>query len=83
MLHCTVARPQLLSVDLQRRLMSMFGVWRKLKGNFSISLTSESDVQWATVAESRPIGPVSQADLDNVAVLSGQDFADAILSLHC
>ena len=55
-------------VDLQRCLMSMLGTLGKLEGNFSISLLLEVDVQWAAIVWSRPIGLVSQSDLDNVAV---------------
>ena len=69
-------------VDLQRMLMSILGMLRTLEVNVSISLLLEMGVQWAAIAKSGPIGLVSWADLDDVAVLSGQAFADAVLSLH-
>ena len=61
-------------VDLQRRLMSMLGMLGKLEGILSLS---HNDARWAAVVRSGQMGPVTQADLDNVTALSGLAFADA------
>ena len=62
--------------------LHVVGILGKLQKGFSLSLLFEVDAKWTAIVRSGPIGRVYQADLDNVAVLKGAAFANAVLSLH-
>ena len=46
------------------------------------SLQYEVSAQWTAVVRKGPIGPVTQADLDNISALRAAAFLNAVLELH-